>query len=138
MNYIHTKETMLNRDNRFDLDLAEGQLGELHFLSLASERCKIEVKTEIDIWSRTGNIYIEYESRGKASGLSVTESNYWAINLYKEDEGYSTIVLQTKKLKKNLKRLVKEGKINKGVKGGDDMTSRGILFPLTLLHELFK
>ena len=83
-------------------------------------------------------IYIEYESRGKASGLAVTKAECWAINLYTEEKGYSTIILQTKKLKKNLKRLVKEGKINKGVKGGDDMTSRGILFPLRLLHELFK
>tara|TARA_Y100001973_G_C5207386_1_gene342562 strand:- start:5556 stop:5768 length:213 start_codon:yes stop_codon:yes gene_type:complete len=70
--------------------------------------------------------------------LAVTQAEWWVINLYTEQRGYNTIILQTKKLKKNLKRLIKEGKIPKNVKGGDDMTSRGILFPLTLLHELFE
>ena len=42
---------------------------------------KIEVKSERDVWQKTGNIAIEYESYGKPSGINATESDYWFHNL---------------------------------------------------------
>ena len=38
---------------------------------------KIEVKSERDMWARTGNIAIEYQSYGKPSGIAATEADYW-------------------------------------------------------------
>ena len=50
---------------KFDLDLAYGQLHEDRIADMLQNK-KIEVKTERDQWSKTGNICIEFQSWGKA------------------------------------------------------------------------
>jgi hypothetical protein len=122
----------------FDLDLKYGEDGEKWLTWLASEGAKVEVKTERDIWHRTKNIFIEYKCRGKPSGLAVTKSDYWITNLQKDNKTFATVVVETKRLKKNLKRLIKNGKVSIGKKGGDFNMSEGILLPLDLLHEIFN
>jgi hypothetical protein len=63
----------------FDIDFAVGQQGELfmtHVLrSLGTER--IEVKTD-QMAGQTGNVYIEYECRGRQSGIATTKAEFWA------------------------------------------------------------
>tara|TARA_R110000824_G_scaffold252854_7_gene441690 strand:- start:1013 stop:1399 length:387 start_codon:yes stop_codon:yes gene_type:complete len=127
---------MLNQSD-FDLDLQYGEEGEKWLTWLASEGAKVEVKTERDIWHKTKNIFIEYKCRGNPSGLAVTKSDYWITNLKKDNKTFGTVVVETKRLKKNLKRLIKNGKISIGTKGGDFNMSEGILLPLNLLHEIF-
>ncbi len=46
-----------------------------NILGLSSK--EFEVKTERNWWTRTGNIAIELEYKGKASGLNITEATYW-------------------------------------------------------------
>tara|TARA_R100000426_G_scaffold41533_1_gene32144 strand:- start:196 stop:582 length:387 start_codon:yes stop_codon:yes gene_type:complete len=121
----------------FDLDLKYGEDGEKWLTWLASEGAKVEVKTERDIWHRTKNIFIEYKYKGNPSGLAVTKSDYWVTNLKKGNKTFATVVVETKRLKKNLKRLIKNGKVSIGKKGGDFNMSEGILLPLNLLHEIF-
>jgi|TARA_R100000482_G_C5113337_1_gene141696 hypothetical protein len=121
----------------FDLDLKYGEDGEKWLTWLASEGAKVEVKTERDIWHRTKNIFIEYKYKGNPSGLAVTKSDYWVTNLKKGNKTFATVVVETKRLKKNLKRLIKNGKVSIGKKGGDFNMSEGILLPLDLLHEIF-
>ena len=127
---------MLNRSD-WDKDLQYGEAGEDWLVWLGSNGAKIEVKTERDIWHRTKNIFIEYKYKGKPSGLAVTKSDYWVTNLKKGNKTFATVVVETKRLKKNLKRLIKNGKVSIGKKGGDFNMSEGILLPLDLLHEIF-
>lgn len=112
-----------NNDFKFDLEF--GVLnGETWFHELVSGK-KIEVKTDRRT-IETGNIYIEYWSRGKPSGISTTQSDYYVYKVGEEQ----AIIIATSQLKINIKELVKQGKARMDVKGGDNNTSRGILCKL--------
>ena len=69
---------------------------------------KIEVKSERDVWQKTGNIAIEYESYGKPSGINATESDYWFHNLCIGDETFATLVFDTASLKRIISNLDKK------------------------------
>ena len=74
---------------KFDLDLEFGRLGEDFVKAFQSENTKVEVKTERDIWKTTGNIAVEIRCNGKLSGLSVTEADTWIHLLsYDNKKGY--------------------------------------------------
>ena len=94
---------------------------------------KVEVKTERDIWKRTGNIVIELKSRGKYSGLSVTEAEWWSHILSYKGKKESIILIPVVELKKRVKALVKSGKATLTV-GGDDDTSEIALVPIKEIH----
>jgi hypothetical protein len=115
----------MNFNNDFKFDLEFGVLdGETWFHELVSEK-KVEVKSDRRT-QETGNVYIEYWSRGKPSGISTSQSDYYVYKVA-EDEA---IIISTSKLKQKLKQLVNEGKARMDVKGGDNNTSRGILCKL--------
>lgn len=100
---------------------------------------KIEVKTERGMWSKTGNIAIEFESYGKPSGINATESDYWFHNLAIDDEVYCTLVFSTPMLKNIVEKLDD----HKVVKGGDNWASKMFLVNLSKLFstdtlKLFK
>lgn len=107
-----------NSDFRYDL--AVGQLkGEDKFHEMLSNS-KIEVKYDKKT-RETGNVYIEFESRGKPSGIATSEADYWAY-FTNEDECF---VISTKKLKEKLRKL-NPPRVN----GGDNNTSVGLLVKL--------
>jgi len=60
---------------KFDIDLQYGKVREQLVADMLQDK-KIEVKSERDVWQRTGNIAIEYECYGKPSGINATESDY--------------------------------------------------------------
>lgn len=100
---------------------------------------KIEVKTERGMWSKTGNIAIEFESYGKPSGINATESDYWFHNLAIDKEVYCTLVFSTPMLKQIVQKLDD----HKVVKGGDNWASKMFLVNLSKLFstdtlKLFK
>jgi hypothetical protein len=66
------RPTKKNR-KKFDLDLAYGQMHEDRVLDMLQGK-KVEVKTERGMWTKTGNIAIEFESYGKPSGINATEA----------------------------------------------------------------
>lgn len=115
---------LMNNDKRFDLDLQYGQVFERKVADML-QNSKIEVKTERDMWKSTGNIVIEFESRGKPSGIASTEADYWFHNLAVGDDIVMTLVFPTKTLRnyiaKNNPRMVR---------GGDNNTSRLYLIKL--------
>jgi hypothetical protein len=80
----------------------------------------VEVKTDYKA-TRTGNLFIEYESRGKPSGLSTSKADYWAFIISNEQ----IIIVETNKLK----TLCRDNKLSR-VNGGDSNTSKGVLLPL--------
>lgn len=118
--------------SKFDIDLKFGEEAEYSLANILSMG-KVEVKTERDIWKRTGNIVIELKSRGKYSGLSVTEAEWWAHILSYKGKKESIILIPVEELKKRVKKLVKSGKATLTV-GGDDDTSEIVLVPIKEIH----
>jgi hypothetical protein len=121
---------MFNNDKRFDLDLAYGQVFEQKVAEILGQS-KIEVKTEKDKWKTTGNIVIEYESRGKPSGIITTEADYWLHNCAIGDNIVFSLLLKVSTLRQYIAK-----QNPRSVRGGDDMTSKLYLIKLTDLVTL--
>lgn len=111
-------------NNTFSHDLIIGQNAENFLGKLLSER-PIEVKLD-KLAHKTGNVFVEYRSRGKPSGISTTEAEYWAFII----DGRGAIVLSTERLKEITKRTIKERGY---IKGGDNKTSHGALVKVSEL-----
>jgi hypothetical protein len=112
----------MNYNNDFRFDLEFGVLeGETWFADMISNN-KFEVKTDRQT-EETGNIYIEYQSRGKPSGIKTTQADFW---VYKVGPG-KAIVIETIELKKRITKLVLEGRAYTNIRGGDNNTSLGVL-----------
>lgn len=120
---------------KFDLDLKFGEEYEKGLESLFKTKGKIEVKTERDIWVDTGNIAIEIRCRGKKSGLSVTESDWWFHILTIDRKVKGMICLPVTELKNICKAMMKN-KIARKVMGGDDDKSEMLLIPIKELTGL--
>ena len=115
---------------KFDIDLEYGKVREKQVADMLQDK-KIEVKSERDVWQKTGNIAIEYECYGKPSGINATESDYWFHNLCIGDETFATIVFDTKSLKKIIHNL----DYKRSVSGGDNNASRMYLLNLQKLFS---
>lgn len=124
---------------KFDLDLKFGQQGEqwLKMLGTAGG-LKIEVKTERDQWAKTGNIVFEYRCRGKASGVSTTEADFWVCLLSLEGSIVGMYGWHTVQLRAFLRDVVATpSKYNaRVVMGGDDKVSEMIIVPMAQLHKI--
>ena len=117
-----------NKDNKFDIDLKFGEKFEKSFAKILSVG-KVEVKTERDIWKKTGNIAIELASRGKLSGLNTTQATWWAQVLTIDGNIERVLMFPVDKLKKIVKKSVFKGN-GRMVMGGDKDTSEIALVPL--------
>ena len=115
---------------KFDIDLQYGTVREEKIADMLQNK-KMEVKSERDLWQKTGNICIEYKSYGKPSGIDATESDYWFHNLCIGDDEYCTLVFNTATLKKIVKRLDSF----KTVSGGDNRASQMYLLNLQKLFS---
>ena len=115
----------MNFCNDFSHDLEFGQVGEGILAEILTNK-KVEVKR--DNWvEKTGNIAIEFESRGKPSGISVTKADYWVI-LFDNDRKF--IGMQTDYLKELARIHYKKGRVKAM---GDDNTSSAVLIPIAEL-----
>ena len=115
---------------KFDLDLAYGKVREQRVADMLTDK-KVEVKSERDIWVRTGNIAVEYESYGKPSGIAATEADYWFHNLCIGDETFATLVFDVP----SLKRIIDNLDYKKTVSGGDHNASRMYLLNIQKLFS---
>ena len=116
---------------KFDIDLAYGKVREDMIQDMLQDK-KIEVKSERDVWKRTGNIAIEYECYGKPSGINATEADYWFHNLCVGEDVYATLIFKTENLKKILDSLERKVSVN----GGDHNASRMYLISLQKLFDV--
>ena len=121
-----------SKENRkkFDIDLEYGQVREQQVADMLQDK-KIEVKSERDMWQRTGNIAIEYQSYGKPSGIEATESDYWFHNLCVGEDTFCTLVFNTD----NLKKIINNLDSKRSVSGGDNNASRMYLLNLQKLFS---
>ncbi len=115
---------------KFDIDLEYGKVREQMVADMLQDK-KIEVKSERDVWQKTGNIAIEYECYGKPSGINATESDYWFHNLCIGDETFATIVFDTN----SLKRIIANLDSKRSVSGGDNNAARMYLLNLQKLFS---
>lgn len=76
---------------------------DLEFERDGKDNLKIEVKEDL-LFSKTGNIAVEYRSRGKDSGITTTEASHWIYVL--GDEYYVIHVANLRKLLKTAKKVV--------------------------------
>jgi hypothetical protein len=123
------KPTKENR-KKFDIDLEYGTIREEKIAEMLTNK-KIEVKSEKDLWQKSGNICIEYESWGKPSGIRATESDYWFHNLCVGDNEFCTLVFKTDVLRTIVDKL----DTFKTVSGGDHKASRMFLVNLQKLFS---
>ena len=128
------KDSEFNNDNKFDIDLKVGQSYEKSLAEILRFG-KVEVKTEIDTWRHTGNIAIEIRCRGKLSGLSVTEADYWSHILSYSGFIKTIIIFPVGDLKRIIKTLKRKNKL-KLIMGGDDNQSELALLPLNQITDL--
>jgi hypothetical protein len=113
----------------FQYDLKFGQEGETEIAKLLNDS-EIEVKRDRQT-QQTGNVYIEYESRGKPSGIATTKASKWAYIL----QDGCILIVDTELLKKALRYLIKAKLCVKDIQGGDNNTSLGVLVNVERLME---
>lgn len=110
-------------NNDFKYDLKVGQCKEIELANIFSNST-IEVKYDLKALD-TGNVYVEYFSRGKKSGISTTKADYYCFAF-----GNSFHIVKTEDLKNVCRKYLKT---NKDRVGGDNNTSKGILLPINEL-----
>ena len=114
----------INTDYKYDILVENSPVQpELNFLVGKY----IEVKNDLGA-TQYKNVFIEYISRGKTSGISTTEAEYYAIWISKKQ----VILISTDKLKDLCRPY--HGTY-RDVKGGDDKTSKGIKLPI---YDIFN
>ncbi len=123
------KPTKENR-KKFDIDLEYGTIREEKIADMLTNK-KIEVKSEKDLWQKSGNICIEYESWGKPSGIRATESDYWFHNLCVGENEFCTLVFKTDVLRTIVDKL----DTFRTVSGGDHKASKMFLVNLQKLFS---
>lgn len=109
---------------RWDLKL--GEEGEQLVKHLLGRARTIEVKRDF-IASTSGNLAVEYECRGKPSGIAVTESDWWAFVSGRGEANCVVIFIETKQLKELCRRYYQRGET---ISGGDGGLSRMVLVPI--------
>ena len=112
--------------SNFRHDLEVGQLAEKALADIF-ENSTIEVKNDLKA-SKTGNLFIEYMSRGKPSGIGTTKAQWYAFIV--EDR---IVILPTEKLKLIARKYFNT---KRDVLGGDSNSSKGILVPFKELIEV--
>ena len=123
----------------FITDLDYGKASEktiAGILGLSSK--EFEVKTERDWWTRTGNIAIELEYKGKASGINKTEATYWIHVLQEKNEPFCFVIIPVKKLKILVNKLIKSGEEPRMVGDGNNSKCLIVKKEILLNYELYK
>ena len=124
-----TKEYDLKSNFKYCLD--KGKEGEEYIRKILNGEFKLEAKTDF-LCKDTGNVFIEFRSRGKDSGIKVTTADFWSFVLPQSQDDFPIIIfIHLSKLKKLI-----ETKKYKIVNGGDAMTSKGYLIPKGDLIQL--
>jgi len=107
-------------NNDFKFDLAIGQVYEEQLGELLNK--KVEVKRDYKCLE-TGNIFVEYQSRNRLSGIGTTHADYWCYWLSEEH----CVFIKTSRLKEMCRKYINT---SRDVVGGDSNTSKGILLPM--------
>ena len=107
-----------------------------NILGLSSK--EFEVKTERNWWTRTGNIAIELEYKGKPSGINITEATYW-VHAFQDKEGlFCFVIIPVKILKKIVSKLLAGGIEPRMVGDGNNSKCLIIKKEILLNYNIYK
>ena len=107
---------------KFTKDLSYGKK---HEKLVMKSMENFELKTD-RMAHKPGNVYVEFQSRGKDSGIRTSKSDTWIFKIVsKGDRHLFSIQIPLTRLKKLVSTDYRI------VPGGDNLTSRGYLVPLT-------
>jgi hypothetical protein len=121
----YTKEyTKMQYNSDFKYDLSVGQIKEKELADILANS-KIEVKYDLKALD-TGNVFVEYRSRGKSSGISNTQSDFYCFAFEN-----TMHIIPTEILKEKCRKYLGT---KRDVVGGDNNTSKGILLPINELN----
>jgi serine protease inhibitor len=110
------KKIVHNDDNRYDLQI---------FMTNGTT-VTVEIKEDFSC-QKTGNVGLEYESRGRASGISVSEADLYMYRIHEPNGSVSIYTIETKVLKE----MIRNKKYHRTVVGGDPGSeSKNYLFDL--------
>lgn len=109
-------------------DINDDKRWDISYLTLDDRFVTAEVKHD-QMWEKTGNIAIEYRSRGKASGISTSKADEW---YYVLNRAY---VCSTGDLRAY---LIQHWDRYRRVKGGDNQSSDLVLLKIDDFLDIFK
>jgi hypothetical protein len=100
----------------------------------SGKKITIEIKEDFSC-ARTGNIGVEYECRGRASGIEVSKADFYIYKVHQPDGKKGVYVIQTPLLKK----MIEDKEYFRTVVGGDPGSfSKNYLFKLDVIKSNFK
>lgn len=115
------QKIQMNNDNRYDLLVLKKDGGVI----------TIEIKEDFTC-ERTGNVGLEFECRGRASGIAVSKADLYLYKIHQPNGDVGYYIIETSELK----RLIREKKYFKIVTGGDEgSNSKNYLFKLSVFQE---
>lgn len=111
----------------FDLDLEHGleREGELAKILSLSGGDHIEVKSDFKCRT-TGNLFVEYQQKGRPSGIQTTEAEWWAFEYHDN----CWLIVPTDVLLRKARLAWQQGFRRQG---GDSNNYDGVLVPLLWL-----
>ena len=99
--------------------------GKKHEKLVMKSREDYELKTD-RLAHKTGNAFVEFESRKKESGIVTSKSSIWIFKIVdKSDKHLFSIEIPLDRLRKKVYNST-----YRIVRGGDSLTSKGYLVPL--------
>jgi len=110
----------MDYNNDFKYDLKVGQTKEKELGAIFNNKT-VEVKYDLQALE-TNNVYVEYYSRGKKSGISTSQADYYCFAF-----GDTFHLISTSSLKDKCRKYIGT---HRDKKGGDNNTSKGILLPI--------
>jgi hypothetical protein len=110
----------MDYNNDFKYDLKVGQTKEKELGAIFNNKT-VEVKYDLKALE-TNNVYVEYYSRGKKSGISTSQADYYCFAF-----GDTFHLISTSSLKNKCRKYVGT---DRDKNGGDNNTSKGILLPI--------
>jgi hypothetical protein len=126
--YLSEKQNMkfLGECNNSDYDI--------RMETPSGKKITIEIKEDFSC-ARTGNVGVEYECRGRASGIEVSKADFYIYKVHQPDGKKGVYVIQTPQLK----RMIEDKEYFRTVVGGDPGSfSKNYLFKLDVIKSNFK
>lgn len=120
-----------NTDFRYDLKLGED--AESRLAKLFAGNSTFEVKRDF-VAHISGRVFIERESRGKESGLSVSEADYWVLVV--GERGEEVFLIIPTDVLRRVERHVRGTRDGMQGKAGDDGSSFGTFVSLEVLSDV--
>ena len=106
---------------KFNKDLSYGKR---HEKLVMKSMENFELKTD-RMAHKTGNVYVEFQSRGKDSGIRTSKSNTWIFKIVSaKDTHLFSVHIPLSRLKKLVSKNYRV------MPGGDNLTSKGYLVPI--------